>query len=66
MSSATTPAAEYETLAQAAARWAVSTKTLRRAIARQELRAYRLNAKAIRVKKTEVDALWVATDSHAA
>ena len=48
---------QAETLADAAARWAVSAKFLRSQIAQRRLPAYRAG-RAIRVKRADVDALF--------
>jgi excisionase family DNA binding protein len=47
----------YETLAQAAGRTGVSTKTLRRRIAEGQLTGYRLGSRLIRLDPVEVDGL---------
>lgn len=51
----------YESLAQAADRTGVSTRTLRRRIAAGELRAFRAGARIIRLDPREVDALFIPT-----
>jgi excisionase family DNA binding protein len=48
---------QYETMAEVAARYSVSTKTLRRRIAEGKLTAYRFGPHLIRVDPAEVDAL---------
>ena len=48
---------QYETLAQAAGRTGVSTKTLRRRISEGHLTGYRLGSRLIRLNPAEVDAL---------
>lgn len=52
---------QFESLTDAAARWSISTKTLRRAISDGDLPARRLS-RAIRVKRSDVDALF--TEMH--
>lgn len=49
------------TLEQAAERWQVSTRTLRRRIAEGRLTAYR-HGRAIRLKPEDVDALFTPTN----
>ncbi len=51
----------YESLAQAADRTGVSTRTLRRRIAAGELRAFRAGSRIIRLDPKEVDALFIPT-----
>lgn len=58
MTKSTQPRKRMETLDDAAARWSVSSWTLRRMIARGQLTGYRLNSKLIRVDPFEVDALF--------
>lgn len=49
---------QYTTLADAAARWAVSTRTIRRRIATGELPAVRLSARAIRINEDDLASLF--------
>lgn len=51
------PPRTYESLAQAAERTSLSTKTLRRRIAAGKLRAYRDGPKILRLDPTDVDKL---------
>ncbi len=51
------PAPQYETLAEVAARYNCSTKTVRRRIAEGKLTAYRLGPHLIRIDRAEADAL---------
>jgi excisionase family DNA binding protein len=54
-----TPRRSYESIAAAADRMGVSTRTLRRRIADGSLRAYRLGPRIIRLDAAEVDRLMV-------
>lgn len=54
-----TPRRAYESIASAADRTGVSTRTLRRRIADGSLRAYRLGPRIIRLDASEVDQLMV-------
>jgi excisionase family DNA binding protein len=51
------PVRQYETIAQAAERTNVSTKTIRRRIAEGQLTAYRFGPQSIRLNPAEVDGL---------
>ncbi len=51
------PVATYETIAEAAARCQVSTKTIRRRISEGRLTGYRFGPTLIRLDPAEVDAL---------
>ena len=57
--------AEYITLAEAARRWGISVKTLRRRISTGDLVAQRLGARLIRVRAEDVAALFTPTDQYA-
>ena len=52
-----TSSRQYETIAEAAARFNVSQRTIRRRIAAGDLPAYRFGPVLIRVKAAEVDAV---------
>lgn len=51
------PADQWLTLNQAAVYASCSVRTLRRWVSIGELRAYRLNTKSVRVRRSDVDAL---------
>lgn len=57
MSATSTPRAGYVTIADAAEYLAVTPRMIRNLIARGDLNGYRLGARAIRVDRTELDAL---------
>ena len=55
----TSPVRRYESLAQAAERTGVSSRTLRRRIAGGQLTAFRVGPRIIRLDPQEVDRLFV-------
>lgn len=57
MAAVASPPQTYETIAEAAARTGVSTKTIRRRIAEGRLKAYRFGPTLIRLHPAEVDGL---------
>ncbi len=57
MAAASAPIKTYETIAEAAKRTGVSTKTIRRRIAEGSLTGYRFGPTLIRLEPSEVDAL---------
>ncbi len=57
MAAASAPIKTYETIAEAAKRTGVSTRTIRRRIAEGSLTGYRFGPTLIRLSPSEVDAL---------
>lgn len=65
MRTTATPAAEFISLQEAAARWSITPRTLRRRIASGDLVAHRMGPRTIRVKAEDVAALFTPTDQYA-